>query len=201
MPSWAPRPVPTISAVGVASPSAHGQAMMSTDTAAVNAKSALSPVASQNPSVATASPMITGTNTPDTRSASRCTGALPVCASSTSRAICASAVSAPIRVARTTSRPPAFTVAPATSSPGDTSTGTGSPVSMLMSTADVPASTTPSVATFSPGRTTKRSPTWSCSTGTRRSAPAASRTATSLAPSSSRLRSASPARRLARASK
>ena len=37
-PSWAPRPVPTISAVGVASPSAQGQAMISTATAAVNAK-------------------------------------------------------------------------------------------------------------------------------------------------------------------
>ena len=36
----------------------------------------------------------------------------------TSRAICASAVSAPTRVARTTSRPPAFTVAPVTASPG-----------------------------------------------------------------------------------
>ena len=36
-PSWAPRPVPTISATGVASPSAHGQAMISTATAAVNA--------------------------------------------------------------------------------------------------------------------------------------------------------------------
>ncbi len=39
--------------------------------------------------------MTTGTNTAATRSASRCTGALPVCAASTSRAICASAVSAP----------------------------------------------------------------------------------------------------------
>ena len=37
-PSCAPRPVPTISAVGVASPSAHGQAMISTATAAVKAK-------------------------------------------------------------------------------------------------------------------------------------------------------------------
>ena len=37
MPSCAPRPVPTSSAVGVASPSAHGQAMISTATAAVNA--------------------------------------------------------------------------------------------------------------------------------------------------------------------
>ena len=54
-PSWAPRPVPTISATGVASPSAHGQAMISTATAAVNANVALSPVPSQKPSVATAS--------------------------------------------------------------------------------------------------------------------------------------------------
>ena len=44
-PSCAPRPVPTSSAVGVASPSAHGQAMISTATAAVNANVALSPVA------------------------------------------------------------------------------------------------------------------------------------------------------------
>ena len=62
--------------------------------------------------------MTTGTNTPETRSASRWTGALPVCAVSTSRAICASAVSAPTCVARTTRRPPALTVAPATSEPG-----------------------------------------------------------------------------------
>ena len=110
--------------------------MISTATAAVNANVAVSPVPSQKPSVATASTITTGTNTPEMRSASRCTGAFPLCASSTSRAICASAVSAPTRVARTTSRPPALTVAPATSSPGPTSTGTDSPVSMLMSTAE-----------------------------------------------------------------
>ena len=97
MPTCAPRSVPTISAVGVASPSAHGQAMMSTATAAVNARSA-APVAaavSQNPRVAAAKAITTGTKTAETRSASRSTGALPVCASSTKRAIRASAVSAP----------------------------------------------------------------------------------------------------------
>ncbi len=47
MPSWAPRPVPTISAVGVARPSAHGQAMISTATAAVNA--AAGPAAAEEP--------------------------------------------------------------------------------------------------------------------------------------------------------
>ena len=115
MPSWAPRPVPTSSAVGVASPSAHGQAMISTATAAVNAAVA-APAPSSQPTarVASDSAITTGTNTAETRSARRCTWALPFWASSTSRAICASWVSAPTRVARTTSRPPAFTVAPAT---------------------------------------------------------------------------------------
>ena len=37
MPSWAPRPVPISKAVGVASPSAHGQAMINTATDEVNA--------------------------------------------------------------------------------------------------------------------------------------------------------------------
>jgi hypothetical protein len=192
--------VPTISAVGVARPSAHGQAMMSTATAAVNASVALPPSASHATSVAADSAITAGTKTLDTRSASRWTGALPACASVTSQAIWATAVSAPTLVARTTSRPPALTVAPATSAPGPTSTGTGSPVSMLMSIAEEPSSTTPSVATFSPGRTTKRSPETSRSTGTRRSVPSAPRSATSLAPSSSSDLIASPARRFARAS-
>ena len=165
MPSWAPRPVPTSSAVGVASPRAHGQAMISTATAAVNAVVAPAPAPSQNPSVATARAMTTGTKTAETRSARRCTGALPFCASVTRRAIWASWVSAPTRVARTTRRPPALTVAPVTASPGPTSTGTGSPVSSEASMAEVPSSTIPSVATFSPGRTTKRSPTASCVDG------------------------------------
>ena len=206
MPSLAPRPVPTSSAVGVARPSAHGQAMISTATAAVKAAATPAPVPSQNASVAAASAITIGTNTPEIRSASRCTGALPLCASSTSFAICASWVSAPTRVARTTSRPPAFTVAPTTASPGPTSTGTDSPVSSAASTAERPSSTTPSVATFSPGRTTNRSPTASRSIGIRSSRPSAPeevgrRTATSFAPSSSSARSAAPARRFERASK
>ena len=146
-------------AVGVARPRAHGQAMISTATAAVNATAGSSPVPSQKPSAPTAMVMTIGTNTAEMRSASRCTGALPLWASWTSRAIWASLVSPPTCVARTTSRPPALTVAPVTASPGPTSTGTGSPVSNDASIADEPSSITPSVATFSPGRTTKRSPT------------------------------------------
>ena len=126
-------------------------------------------------------------------------GAFPACASATSRAIWASAVSAPTRVARTTRRPWALTVAPATSSSGPTSTGTGSPVSIDWSTAEVPSTTTPSVAIFSPGRTTKRSPTASSSMGTATSTPSRS-TLASFAPNSRSARSAAPERRRARAS-
>ncbi len=119
---------------------------------------------------------------------------------STSRAIWASAVSAPTRVARTTSRPEVLIVAPASAAPGATSTGTGSPVSIDPSTADVPATTIPSVAIFSPGRTTNRSPTASCSTGTSTSTPSR-RTRACFAPSSSSALIAAPERRFARASK
>ncbi len=200
MPSWAPRPVPTISAVGVASPRAHGQAMIRTATAAVKAATAPAPLPSQYPKVPTASAMTTGTKTAEIRSARRWAAALPFCASSTSRAIRASWVSEPTRVASTTSRPPALTVAPVTVSPGETSTGTDSPVSIEASTADAPSTTRPSVAMVSPGRTTKWSPTDSSATGTRTSRPSR-RTAASLAPSSISARRAAPAFRFERASK
>ena len=200
MPSWAPRPVPTSSAVGVARPSAQGQAMINTATAAVNAKAVPAPSSSQVTRVITDSAITIGTKMPEIRSASRCTWALPVCASSTIRAIWASWVSWPTRVARTTIRPSAFRVAPITSSPGATSTGTDSPVTRELSMLVRPVTTTPSVATFSPGRTTNSSPTASWSIGTRCSTPSRS-TETSLAPRVSRARTASPARRLARASK
>ena len=74
------------------------------------------------------------------------------------------------------------TVPPITRAPGPTSIGVDSPVIDLQSTTACPLSTTPSVATFSPGRTTKRSPTMRSVTGRRRSAPWPSRIDTSLAP-------------------
>ena len=77
MPSCAPRPVPTINAVGVARPSAQGQAMISTATAAVNAAATGPPVPIQNPSVATDNAITIGTKTPEIRSANRWAGALP----------------------------------------------------------------------------------------------------------------------------
>ena len=111
--------------------------------------------------------MTTGTNTAEIRSASRCTAALPFWASSTSRAIWASWVSAPTRVARTTRRPPALTVAPTTAvarADLDRHRLTGEQRRVHR---QVPSTTTPSVAIFSPGRTTNTSPTASWSTGIR----------------------------------
>ncbi len=100
-----------------------------------------------------------GTKTAETRSASRCTGALPACASATRRVICASAVSAP-DLRRADEQPPVAVDGRACDlRPGPTSTGIDSPVNIDWSTADDPPTTTPSVAIFSPGRTTTRSPT------------------------------------------
>ncbi len=125
IPSCAPRPVPTMSAVGVASPSAHGQAMISTATAAEKAAVASPVTTSQPASVASESTSTIGTKTLETRSTSRWIGAFPDCASATSLAICASAVSSPTFVARTTSRPNVLTVATGDSGAGRDVDGDG----------------------------------------------------------------------------
>jgi hypothetical protein len=93
-----------------------------------------------------------------------------------------------------------FTVAPVTGSPGPTSAGIASPVTSEASTAELPSATTPSVAIFSPGRTTNSSPAASSLTATRCSPPSR-RTATVLAPSAAGAVSAEPDRSLARASR
>ena len=140
-----------------------------------------------------------GTNTPEIWSARRWTGALPAWASATMRPICASVVSEPTRVARTSRDPHVLTVAPVTASPGAASTGTDSPVRREVSRAEDPSMMTPSVATFSPGRTAKRSPTCRDEAGTTLSvrSPVSGSMRTSVAsfaPMRSSERSASPAR-------
>ena len=92
-----------------------------------------------------------------------------------------------------------LTVAPVTASPGAASTGTDSPVRSEVSRAEEPSTMTPSVATFSPGRTANRSPTCRDEAGTTLSerSPVAGSTLTSVAsfaPMLSSERSASPAR-------
>ncbi len=79
-PREAPRPVPTMIAVGVASPSAQGQAMTSTATARVMASETARSERIQNPKVAAAMTSTIGTNTAETRSTRASMGALPPCA-------------------------------------------------------------------------------------------------------------------------
>ncbi len=201
-PSSAPFPVPTMIAVGVASPSAHGQAMMSTETKLTSAsanRTSGGDATNQTTKVTTAIAMTTGVKIPEMTSARRAIGGFDPCASCTSLTICWSAVSRPTLVARNRNEPVALIVAANTSSPGRFSTGRDSPVSMDSSTADEPSTTRPSTAIFSPGRTTTRSPATTCSIGRSSSAP--SRTTRAVfAWRPIRRRIASPARPRARAS-
>ena len=80
IPSCAPRPVPTKSAVGVASPKAHGQAITNTAMPVVIAKPESPEIANQAIAVTRASATTIGTKISDTRSTKRVTSALPVCA-------------------------------------------------------------------------------------------------------------------------
>ncbi len=173
--------------------------MISTATAAVRPATGSPPSSHQPAKVSAAAAITAGTNTAEMRSASRWIWPLPAWACSTSRTICARAVSAPTAVARTVSSPLALRVAPATRSPAVFSTGMLSPVSIDSSTALSPSTTSPSTGTFSPGRTRTRSPTATSSTGTRTSSPSRT-TRACLAPSSSSARIAWPARPRARAS-
>ena len=108
-------------------------------------------------------------------------------------------VSVPTAVASTTRRPDVLTVAPTTSSPDATSTGRDSPVTRDASMAELPSTTRPSVATFSPGRTTKWSPTLRASMGTVTSWPSRT-TRTDFAPICNRACRADPASARFRAS-
>ena len=166
-PICAARPVATMIEVGVASPIAHGQATISTATAFTSAKlstgtsagSQAAPNSSQARKASAASPITTGTKTMVTLSTLAWIGSLAPCAASTMRMICASTVSAPTRVARKAKAPRVLSVPPTTVAPARFSTGTGSPVIIDSSTNEAPSTTSPSTATFSPGRTSTTSPT------------------------------------------
>ena len=122
--------------MGVARPSAHGQAMISTATAAVNAAAGRLPGEQ---------PAGQGHERDDEHEGHEHRGD-PVGQPLHGRLAALRLGDQPRHlgelgvgahaVARTTSRPPAFTVAPMTPSPGPTSTGTDSPVSIEASTAD-----------------------------------------------------------------
>src|SRR5574340_399972 len=84
MPAFAAEPVPTISAVGVASPSEHGQASTITATAAMTPAVKLPAINHQPRNATTATLTTTGTKIAATRSTKRCTGGFFACAFSTS---------------------------------------------------------------------------------------------------------------------
>ena len=95
MPLLAPMPFPPIMATGVASPSAHGQLMTSTDIALARAKPAVCPASIHTANVMREIPITAGTNTADTLSAALAAGALVAAASPTIFIICDSVVSSP----------------------------------------------------------------------------------------------------------
>jgi hypothetical protein len=160
-------------AVGVASPSAQGQAITRTVTSATVAYTTTGdgPSTHHTRKATMATAITMGTNTPATLSARRCAGALVPCASSTRRTICASAVSVPTAFASNVNEPVVLMVPPNTSSPGCLATGIGSPVSIASLTLDSPSMTTPSTGSVSPGRTNTLSPTSTNSTATSTSWP------------------------------
>ncbi len=164
---WAPFPMPTIRAVGVARPMAHGQAITRTETAVSRAmgKWEAPPTSIQMPNVTRAIIRTAGTNTALTLSAIFCTGALLPWASRTMRTIWARTVPLPTWVARIVNEPSWLMVPARTLSPGCFSVGRGSPLIILSSTYESPSSTMPSTGIRSPGRTTTRSPTCSIEIG------------------------------------
>ena len=119
----------------------------------------------------------TGTNTPETLSATLAMGALVAAASLTMRMIWDRVVSSPTRVARQRIKPDWLMVAADTLSPCTLSAGMLSPVRADSFTAVLPSRMTPSTGMLSPGRTTKISPCCTCSMGTVTSAPLHTRVA------------------------
>src|SRR6266566_5513482 len=123
---------------GVARPSAHGHAMISTAIAETSARvnAGAGPRVNHTAKVTIAIAMTAGTKYPETASATRWIGALDACACRTILMICASRLSAPTFDARTRSDPVVLIVAPITGSPARLVTGIGSPVTIDSSTAD-----------------------------------------------------------------
>ena len=103
--------MPAMMAVGVARPSAHGQAITSTVTMASRPR-VTSPQISQMTSVRTDMPMITGTKTAAIRSTAFWIGALEPCASRTIRMMPDRRVSPPTFSTRTV-RAPCWLMVPA----------------------------------------------------------------------------------------
>ena len=170
-PYSAPFPVPTIIAVGVASPNAHGQAITKTEINIVNANTPLSPAINHPILASIARPITIGTKYDAIISAIFAIGAFDPWASSTNLIIWDNAVSLPTLVALYLINPVLLILAPITLLPTVFSTGILSPVSIASSTAVAPSITSPSTGNFSPGLTITISPTITSSIGITNSFP------------------------------
>ena len=155
-PLEAPRPIPTMMAVGVARPSAHGHAMTSTATVIISAFITAGSGARNDHTAKTTTATIrtTGTKSAVTLSTRCSIGARDDCACWTILTIPANIVSRPTAEATNWTAPVPLTVPVNRPSPGCFSTGTGSPVSIDSSMAVVPSEISPSTGTRSPGRRT-----------------------------------------------
>ena len=98
-PCFAPIPFPTMIATGVASPSAQGQLITRTEIPLARIYPASLPATAHTIMVTIAMPITTGTNTPETLSASFAIGAFDAAASLTILIILDNMVSAPTWVA------------------------------------------------------------------------------------------------------
>ena len=194
--------MPTMMAVGVASPMAQGQLMTRTEMACLSARPRSPPPSSSHAAKTSAeTPITTGTKTELILSAMRCMGGLVELASSTRRTICARVVSSPTRVATMVKYPLVETVAPVTALPGPFSTGTLSPVRADSSSVALPSSTRPSTGTAWPAFTAKTSPSCTLAAGSSSRLPSSATRQAVLGARSIRLVTASVVRPLARASK
>ncbi len=160
IPFFAPLPIPTMMATGVARPSAHGQLTTRTAIAWESANEKSAPRSFQTENVTIETRMTDGTKTPETRSAIFSIGALVAEASLTIWMILESVVSRPTRTALHFKKPFWLSVAALTGEFASLSTGMLSPESADSSTADAPSRTTPSTGTLSPGFTIKTSPSF-----------------------------------------
>ena len=163
-PACAPRPTPTMIDIGVARPSAQGQAMISTLHGGDQPEGEAAAPARTRPrrrrrAARRRSRPARTSRRPDRPAAGSARGER--CASATICTICASIVSRPTFSARMTKPPDWLSVPPITLSPASLVTGIDSPVTIDSSSEERPSSTAPSTGTFSPGRTRSRSPTCS----------------------------------------
>ena len=165
IPFSAPFPVPTIIAVGVARPSAHGQAITKTAINTVRENTTSFPDINHASPATIAITTTTGTKYPAIISASFAIGAFEPWASSTNLIICEIAVSLPTFSALNLIVPFLFILAPTTELPIFFSTGILSPVNIDSSTEVWPSITVPSTGILEPGLTIIISPTSTSSIG------------------------------------